>query len=232
MIQKSNIEQLDPLIEEQRIVEYLQDHKDFFDRHADVLTEMAVPHESGGGASLIERQVEALRGKNQVLKEKLNALVSTAKQNEVLNQHLYEVSLTAIELSNLDTALDALTEKIKDQFGVPLVAIRISYAGHRSTTRVEVADPDDAGYQQVHARIAHGQSVCDDRLPSGVLSYLFGIDAEQVGSCALVPLGGHQPLGILVLASPDKDRFRADLGTLFLDRLGTVVGRLLKRLLG
>ncbi len=232
MTQKPNFEQTENLEDEQRIIEYLRSHRDFLDRHPDLLVDMQLSHESGNGVSLIERQVDVLRESNEALKKKLRTLIEAAEQNESLNQQLYEVLLTAIVQNDLDTALDVLPGTIKEQFDLPLAVIRISVDDREMQARTEIADKSDIDYQQLHARIAHGRSVCDDRLPTQVLKYLFADQAEEVGSCALVPLGTGDPLGVLALASPDESRFRADFGTLFLDRLGDVVGVVLKRLLG
>jgi uncharacterized protein YigA (DUF484 family) len=232
MTHKPNFDQTDNLVDEQHIIEYLRTHRDFLERHPDLLIDMQVPHDSGSGISLIERQVDALRESNEALRRKLRALIDTAKQNESLNQQLHEVLLAIIVQDDLDAALDVLTETIKDQFDVPLAVIRFAVDDQEKRARAEITDKADIDYQQLHARVAHGKSVCDDRLPTQTLKYLFADQAEKVGSCALVPLGTADPLGVLALASLDKSRFRADLGTLFLDRLGVVVGVVLQRLLG
>ncbi len=232
MTQKPNFDQTENLEDEQRIIEYLRSHRDFLERHPDLLIDMQVSHDSGNGVSLIERQVDVLRENNQALRKKLRALIEAAEQNESLNQQLYEVLLAAIVQNDLDTALNVLPDTVKEQFDLPLAVIRLSVDDHDMQARTEIADKADIEYQQLHARVAHGRSVCDDRLPTQVLKYLFADQAETVGSCALVPLGVGDPLGVLALASPDENRFRADLGTLFLNRLGVVVGVVLKRLLG
>lgn len=232
MTQEPELHQTKNLEDERRIIDYLRSHQDFLDRHPDLLIDMQVPHESGSGVSLIERQVDALRESNAALRKKLRELVETAKQNESLNQQLYDVILAAIVQDDLDTALDVLPGIIKEHFDLPLAVIRISVDDHAMQARAEIADNADINYQQVYARVAHGKSVCDDRLPNQVLKYLFAQEAEKIGSCALVPLGIGEPLGVLALASPELSRFRADLGTLFLDRLGVVIGVVLQRLLG
>jgi len=232
MTQKPNFDQTENLDDEQQVIEYLRSHRDFLDRHADLLVDMRVSHESGSGISLIERQVDVLRENNEALRKKLRALIETAKQNESLNRQLYEVLLAAIVQTDLDSALDVLPATIKEQFDLPLAVLRIAVDDLAMQMRPEITNKADVDYQQLHARIAHGRSVCDDRLPHKVLQYLFADQAQQVGSCALVPLGTGDPLGVLALASSDKHRFRSDLGTLFLDRLGVVIGVVIKRLLG
>ncbi len=52
---------------------------------------------------------------------------------------------------------------------------------------------------------------------------------RQAGSCALARLTLGEPMGYLVLASPDPDHFRASMDTLFTEYLGDVLARLLLR---
>ncbi len=54
---------------EAEIADYLQNNADFFERHATLLTKLKLPHSRGNATvSLVERQVSALREKNQALK--------------------------------------------------------------------------------------------------------------------------------------------------------------------
>ncbi|MDH3639189.1 MAG: DUF484 family protein, partial [Gammaproteobacteria bacterium] len=91
-------------------------------------------------------------------------------------------------------------------------------------------DADEPRYRKLYDRVAHGKSVCDDRLSKDLLEFLFLKDAPRIGSCALIPIGGRKPTGILALGADEVDRFHADLGTLYLDRLGEIVGAALARL--
>jgi len=49
-------------------------------------------------------------------------------------------------------------------------------------------------------------------------------------SSMLVPIGGRRPIGVLALASVQKNRFEPDQGTFYLDRLGELMGAVLRRL--
>ena len=48
----------------------------------------------------------------------------------------------------------------------------------------------------------------------------FGEAADHVRSIALIPLGQTRNLGLLALGSEDPQRFFADMGTLYLRRIG------------
>jgi len=57
----------DAMMDENIIAKYLESHPDFFQRHADLLANIQVPH-GAGTASLIERQVAILPFKRRTAK--------------------------------------------------------------------------------------------------------------------------------------------------------------------
>ena len=60
--------------------------------------------------------------------------------------------------------------------------------------------------------------------------FLFGQEANDVGSVALVPLGDKgAPIGLLVLGSTDRDRFHPGMSTEFLARMADLISDALTR---
>ncbi|HTW37804.1 MAG TPA: DUF484 family protein, partial [Steroidobacteraceae bacterium] len=60
--------------------------------------------------------------------------------------------------------------------------------------------------------------------------FLFGADAQDMGSVALIPLGEKaSPLGLLALGSADRDRFHPGMSTEFLARVGDLITEALAR---
>ena len=58
-------------------------------------------------------------------------------------------------------------------------------------------------------------------------------DPDSAASLALIPLRageGQDAFGLLVLGSPDPQRFAADMGTEFLERMGDLTSAALSRL--
>ncbi|MDH5396129.1 MAG: DUF484 family protein, partial [Gammaproteobacteria bacterium] len=73
---------------EHEIVRYLRDHPAFFEEHQDLLAGMVLTHKTGPAVSLIERQVQILREQKDEQKRKLQTLISTAQNNEKLNNNV------------------------------------------------------------------------------------------------------------------------------------------------
>ena len=59
--------------------------------------------------------------------------------------------------------------------------------------------------------------------------FLFGKETDEIGSCALVPLGKQCDIGFLAIGSADADRFHPGMSIDFLARLGQLIAAALKR---
>ncbi len=209
---------------EQDIANYLQTNPDFFERQADLLAAVRLisPH-SRRTVSLQERQAEMLREKIRMLEGRLIEMIRHGSDNLALSDRMLCWARDLFLTQDADTLPEVIAESIQLQFAVPQVAIR-----------VWDVNPDFAG-----ASFAQGVSE-DARLLANSLSEPFcgvnsGFEAtgwlahpSQAISLALLPLrpleaGNHGPaFGMLVLASPDAQRYTSTMGTDFLARIAEV----------
>lgn len=209
------------------IVSYLQDHRGFFLNHPQLLAELDIPHTEGGGVvSLIERQVSVLRDRQRREQQQLYALVQTARENERVAERLHKIAVEVVGFRDIDDALDTIAQMVKDLFNVEYVSFRIAT---EVGDRPEQVDPRRPEFADLYHRVNRGRSICDDQITPAVRSFLFGEDAD-VCSAVYIPLGGNRPCGILALGSPRADRFTADQGTFYLDRLGELIGAAIRRI--
>ncbi len=209
------------------VIDYLRTHKDFFVDNPDVLAQLDIPHQEGEGAvSLIEKQVAVLRQQSEAEQKQLYSLVQTARDNERVADRLHRIALELLGLDNLDDVLDSVPQLIKDLFNVEHVSLRVTSSGGE---RAELVDARSPTFADLCLRVMSGQSVCDNQLAPAAKSFLFGEDAS-IASVVLIPLGGSRPCGILALGSPQADRFKNEHGTLYLDRLGDLLGAAVRRL--
>src|SRR5690242_4813866 len=80
------------------VIEYLQRNPDFFERHPQLLTRLHIPHERGAATvSLVERQVQVLRDKNQLLDGKLREFVDVARGNDELVDKIHRLACGLIK---------------------------------------------------------------------------------------------------------------------------------------
>jgi hypothetical protein len=216
---------------EQNIVRYLRDHPAFFENHQDVLAGMVLTHEAGTAVSLIERQVQILREQKEQQKRKLQSLISTAQNNEDLNNNVNALILELLDASTLDEVLTVINQRIRTDFKVDAIAIKLLASGNEVlSSHVELTS-----WQQ--SALVIGEKVMNARQPmcgsfnGEQMQALF--DDADILSAGIVPLVRNEAskscYGIVAIGSYDAERFRADMGTLFLSLLGQVLTRILKR---
>src|SRR3990167_3210800 len=98
---RKNFDTPAPMVDETQIIEHLLAHPDFFTRHPDALEALQLPHETGSAISLVERQVSVLRERNLEMRQRLNNLLTTARENDKLFEKTKRLVLTLIEANSL-----------------------------------------------------------------------------------------------------------------------------------
>ena len=216
---------------EHEMVRYLRDHPAFFEEHQDVLAGMILSHESGSAVSLIERQVQILREQKNEQKRKLQSLISAAQNNEKLNNNVNALILALLDASSLNDVLSITEQRIRADFEADAIVIKLLASGDN----VLKEHAELTAWQQ--PALVIGEKVMTAREPmcgsfnSEQMQALF--DDADIQSAGIVPLvknkNSKNCYGIIAIGSYDPQRFRADMGTLFLSLLGQVLTRILQR---
>lgn len=195
----------------EEIAQYLQDNPQFFEEHAEMLAQINLPHPHGGRTiSLSERQMLALREKNKELEKKLREMISFAKDNDALQHKVHEFVVALFAARDLDTLQEMIPHLLRDIFAIPHTALRLWQSNPPSAEVLAFAD-------------AQAQPVCLHQPAHDTASW-FGEHAAQLHSYAYLPLhAGSETIGLLVMASEDKQRFYPEMGTVFLQRISEAV---------
>ncbi len=208
---------------EKTVADYLADHPEFFQRHQDLLLSLQLPHASGGAVSLIERQLAGLRQECAGYRKKLDDLIEQGRKNDLLISRLHRLTLALIDAANLSEVLTALEDHLHDQFQADAVELHLLAPAELD----EAAAPNQGGAAQFRKLFAQGKPQCG-RLTKGQLEYLFGGQAEDIRSAAVIALRSEGITGMLAIGSTDERRFEPDMGTDFLSRLGELVSKRLE----
>ncbi|MDH4284987.1 MAG: DUF484 family protein, partial [Gallionellaceae bacterium] len=108
------------------VASYLQSNPQFFEAHADMLAEIAIPHPHGGRAiSLAERQMLTLRTSNKELEKKLGEMMAYARENEALQDKVHQFMLSLFGPRDLISLQDVITRNLQEIFLVPHVALHV-----------------------------------------------------------------------------------------------------------
>src|SRR5580698_3772669 len=105
-------------INDANVADYLQTYPDFFERNSPLLTKLRLPHlcDVGATVSLVERQVEVLRERNQSLERKLKELVDVARANDALADRIHRLSQRLIQAHSLLETVNAVEASLREDF--------------------------------------------------------------------------------------------------------------------
>lgn len=203
------------------VAAYLLAHPRFLEEHPDVLAALELPHDSGAAVSLVERQLRILREQSNRYRRQLEELVSVARENDTLSRRLHRLILALIDAREFDEVADALQDELRDQFRADAVELKLFSVNDLEN---HAAEPGPALFRNF---MAQGRPSCGP-LDGPQLEYLFGSQAGETGSAALIPLHTPGLAGVLAIGSRDRERFHPGKSVDFLRRLGEVVSHVLQ----
>ena len=215
-------------VSEEVLADYLQRHPDFFERHGGLLTRLRIPHDRGGQTvSLVERQVQALREKNERLEAKLQEFVAVAQANDLLSDKIHQLSCRLIRSHGAAQVIAALESSLREDFGAThwmMLCLRVDVPElSRLTTRhLRLVERSAAELKSFDTFFESAKPRCG-QIRDVQRDYLFGNDAAEIGSAALVALGPDASFGLLAIGSNDTERFQSTMSTEFLSRIGQLV---------
>jgi uncharacterized protein YigA (DUF484 family) len=206
------------------VADYLRKHPDFLKNHPDVLEVLELNHQSGPAVSMIERQVEQLRARNEDASRQLKRLVQVASENEKLMSRLHALTLELMLIDSKQEFFTRLGNSLLNDFNADILQICLfdQEIAAQAGADVMAIKADDPAIESFQAQLEKGHTSCG-RLNESKLNFLFGSKARWVQSTALVPLGTQGADGMMAIGSSDPSRFYPGMGTLFLDLLANVI---------
>jgi uncharacterized protein YigA (DUF484 family) len=223
------------VINDNSVADYLQAYPDFFERNSQLLTKLRLPHlrDSASTVSLVERQVEVLRERNQALERKLKELVDVARSNDALADRIHRLSQRLIRAHTLLESINAIETSLREDFDAMHSVLVLFLEEARSLEPdagqfLRVGSAADEDIKTFESLLTAGKPRCG-QVRDAQRDYLFGKDAVAIGSVALTPLGQKGALGILAIGASDAERFHPGMSTEFLSRIGELVTYALMR---
>ena len=196
------------------VAQFLRSNPQFFDQNPQLLESIYVPHPHGGRAiPLTERQILGLREKVRLLEARLAEFLRFGEDNDAIGEKVHRLSLALVGGRDVPATVQALHFHLREDFAVPHVALRV---WGRALPGDEGA-PVDPELRDKGETL--GAPHCGPAAGSPFLPW-FGEAQEHIRSIALVPLGDTRTIGLLALGSEDPQRFFAEMGTLYLRRIG------------
>ncbi len=213
----------------EEVAQYLQDHPQFFEEHAELMSHMVIPHPHGGRTiSITERQMLSLHDKNKQLEVKMNELLQFGEENDSISEKMHRLGVAMIAAASFQSVLHTLNFHLRDDFSIPHVALRL---WDRPASVEELPEFADVSAELQAFAETLGQPYCGSTSGFETSSW-FGEASKQVRSQALIAMrNGGGTIGMIALGSEDAQRFYAGMGTLYLERLGEMASAALARVL-
>lgn len=214
---------------EDAVVDYLQHNPDFFERNAPLLSKIRLPHDRGSATvSLVERQVQVLRDKNQMLDSKVREFIEVARSNDALTQKIHRLAARLIRARGALKIIDALESALREDFGASdwlLVLTRkdVPQLARLENRHLRVASRDTAELKAFDTFFESSRPRCG-QIRDSQRDFLFGAGTIEIGSAALIPLGPDASYGLLAIGSHDAERFHPTMSTDYLVHIGELVG--------
>lgn len=209
------------------VVQYLQDHPDFFISKDDLLAGLRIPHNSGQATSLIERQLAVYRERNVELRQRLSDLLESARRND----HLFsKTKRLVLNLSNAKNWIDieaSLDDSLRQDFHVDHWSL-IYFTDQ--TLESPLRSISDKNKQRDIHRLFTGHRAFCGQLTDETMDLLLDEQHSSAESIAAAQIRNGQQVGVISVASDDPTFYRSSMDTLFLDYIADFLGVILPEL--
>lgn len=203
-------------------VDYLRNNPNIFVKEPGLLQLVNLSDERGT-SSLLERQIDVLRSHLEQTRSAQQELINIAIENEAIMGNFTKVTEQLIACDDMSQFARKIPRVLMQTFDLEEV-------GFKTEQAVSNKEVEQQAYQHALLRMTDNQAVCDNKLPSAIVSLFFTKSVKSVALVPLIPLGNNKPVGIMALGSKDENKYTPDLGTTHLNTLGTMAGICLQRL--
>lgn len=226
-----NISLTNPITEDD-IVNFLANTPDFFERHAELLAtvQLTSPH-SKRAVSLQERQAEMLRDKIRALEHRVMTMIRNVNENVILSDRMLRWACSLFLAKDLLALPGQIADEIASQFSVPQVGIKM-WGVAPAFAQADFANGVSEDAKLFASSLT--EPFCGVNAGFDAVNWL--PDPAAATSLAILPLrvgpasSATPAFGMLVLASPDSQRFTSAMGTDFLERVAELASAALSRL--
>lgn len=212
-----------------QVAAWLREHKDFFQQRPELLELIRLPDPRGQAVSLLERQAQILRERNDELRRRLNHLIDVARENDGLFGKTRRLTLSLIEQATPEQLFHTLVDSLKKDFQCDAMTLivydRDLKLGGELRQYIRCHAYTDL-HEALQSMLRANNAICGVLRPVE-LEQLFPEQANEVKSAAMVPLQYNGAQGLLAIGSYNAQHFRSSLGTLFVSHIGEVLARCL-----
>lgn len=222
-------------LSEEAVAHFLESHPEFFERHAQLLAKLTLPHQVGSSTvSLVERQVDILRERNRKTERQLRELVMTARNNDDIAKKIHLLSVRLIASLDFGQVIDRVESTLRQVFEADetimvLFRKRLSDKSEYPDLRFLRWTDLDADEMKPFGTFLKNATPRCGQVRDAQRDFLFGGATDEIGSVVMIPLGVDCDVGFLAIGSADSQRFHPAMSTDYLSQIGELVSTALTR---
>jgi uncharacterized protein len=209
---------------EKMVREFLRDNPTFLDENTDILECLVLPHNSGNAVSLVERQVGVLRDRNKEMRARLDNMLQTAHDNDLLFEKTKRLVLNLLEAKNLSALIEAVYDSLGKDYGIEFYGLTLLGDEKKLPRTMARVSTMVKANERIGTLLGANRAVCGI-LREDEMTFLFGERGRNVGSVAAVPLRYDNLYGILAVGNSDPNFYKSSMGTLFLSYIAEILNR-------
>ncbi|MFL6658500.1 MAG: DUF484 family protein [Massilia sp.] len=199
------------------VAAYLADNPNFFEEHAGLLGQVRLASPlTGKAVSLQERQMEVMRDKYKALELRMGELIRLAQDNANIANKFHAWTQGLLKARAPAAMPDAVVNGLRDGFGVPQVTLRLWDLSSAHDAAWYVAGVSEDARLFASSMLA---PYCGSNHDFEAVRWL--AEPAAVASTVILPLRSDGvAFGLLIMGSPDPERFTAHMATDFLIHIG------------
>lgn len=203
-----------PRLSEDQVVDYLRRHRDFLDRHPELIAEL-LPPEHRNGRSVVDLQhylIDRLRHDLAEARETHDTTITAARGNLQSQQRIHSAVIDLMNAASFEHFVEAITTDLALKLDVDVVSLCVeSSRPNQPRTKSGVRF---LAMGSVDALLGPEKEIMLRPAIAGEKA-LYGPAAALVKSDALLRLaiGPAAPVGVIAIGSREPGHFRAGQGT-------------------
>ena len=204
------------------VAEYLADHPEFFLEHPTLLTQIKLSSpradQKNRAVSLQERQIEVVREKYKTLESHMADLMRIGRENDAMAQKYQSWTCSLLMANNDVDCINRLIHGLQTLFEVPYVTLRL---WQTATEHADTWFTQPVSNETKEFATSLNAPYCGLAHHAEFINWL-GATESEVQSTVILPLrveAASNAFGLLILGSPDPQRYTKEMATDFLSNI-------------
>ena len=211
---------------DKEVAAYLLENPEFFVDRDSLLLKIQVPHKSRGTISLVEKQLDVIRGRQKETKKQLKEFVDNAERNKEIFDKSRKLILSMMTAEPSSEFFAALEKGLRRDFRSKANSL-VVFGKSKQINDFTVRVPAESAKKYVGTLMQNKTPYLGTLRPSEQ-DFLFRAQSKKVKSTAVLSIRNkNKHIGMLAIGSSDPEYFTPDMDGIFISFIAEALGKLL-----